>query len=66
MESFAWAPNSKRMVLVLRDPKPEEMEEAKEKAKDEAAGESGEKSSESKKNKTPWPHRGGPIRVQVG
>src|SRR5258708_7935829 len=51
VESFAWAPDSKRMVVVLRDPKPEEVEQAK----DEAAGESGEKSSESKKRKTPRP-----------
>jgi dipeptidyl aminopeptidase/acylaminoacyl peptidase len=57
VESFAWAPDSKRMVLVLRDPKPEEIEEAKEKDKeqDEAAGESEDKSSESKKSKTPRP-----------
>src|SRR3954466_5996462 len=27
VESFAWASDSKRMVLVLRDPKPEEIEE---------------------------------------
>ena len=55
VESFAWAPDSKRMVLVLRDPKPEEIEAAKEKVKGEAADESGDKSSESKKSKTPRP-----------
>jgi len=51
VEDFAWAPDSKRMVLVLRDPKPEEIEEAKEKSKDEAGGEG----TESKKSKTPRP-----------
>jgi dipeptidyl aminopeptidase/acylaminoacyl peptidase len=55
VKSFGWAPDSKRMVLVLQDPKPEEIEEAKEKAKDEAEDEEGKKSSESKKSKTPHP-----------
>ena len=55
VEDFAWAPNSKRVVLVLRDPKPEEIEEAKERSKDETDGEAAEKSSESKKTKTPRP-----------
>jgi len=55
VKSFAWCPDNKRMVLVLQDPKPEEIEEAKEKANDEAAGESGAKNSESKKSKTPQP-----------
>ena len=55
VEDFAWAPDAKRMVLVLRDPKPEEIEEAKEKTKDEAGGEAGEKSEGSKKGKTPPP-----------
>jgi len=31
VEDFEWAPDSKRLVVVLRDPKPEEIEEAKEK-----------------------------------
>jgi len=55
VEDFAWAPDAKRIVLVLQDPKPEEIEEAKEKTKDEAGGEAGEKSAESKKSKTPRP-----------
>jgi len=55
VEDFAWAPDSQRMVLVLRDPKPEEMEEARERTKDVAGGEAGEKSAGSKKNKTPPP-----------
>ncbi len=54
VEDFAWAPDSKRIVLVLRDPKPEEIEEAKEMAKDET-GEAAGKRSESKKSKTPRP-----------
>ena len=55
VEDFAWAPDAKRMVLVLRDPKPEEIEEARERTKDEASGEAGEKSQGSKKSKTPPP-----------
>ena len=55
VENFAWAPNSKQLVLVLRDPKPEEIEEAKERTKDETAGEAAEQRSGSKKSKTPRP-----------
>ena len=60
VEDFAWSPDSKRMALVLRDPKPEEIEEAKEKTKDEAGGDDADKggadkSTESKKSKTPRP-----------
>jgi dipeptidyl aminopeptidase/acylaminoacyl peptidase len=55
VDNFVWAPDSKRMVLVLRDPSPEEVEAAKEKAKDEAGGDAEEKSPESRKSKTPRP-----------
>src|SRR5262249_21783571 len=34
VDDFAWSPDSKRMVLLLRDPSPEELEEAKTKDKD--------------------------------
>ncbi|HZP63635.1 MAG TPA: S9 family peptidase [Terriglobales bacterium] len=53
VDEFAWSPDSKRMVLVLRDPKPEEIQEAKEHKGDEAS--SGEKTGESEKGKTPRP-----------
>ena len=56
VDSFEWAPDSKKMVLVLRDPKPEDIEEAKDKTKDGDADEGADKSSESKKSKTPRPH----------
>ncbi|HEV2400472.1 MAG TPA: S9 family peptidase [Candidatus Sulfotelmatobacter sp.] len=55
VEDFAWSPDSKQMALVLRDPKPEDIEEAKEK-KDDASGDAAEKSAESKKSKTPRPY----------
>jgi dipeptidyl aminopeptidase/acylaminoacyl peptidase len=55
VEDFAWAPDAKRMAVVLRDPKPEEIEEARERTKDEASGETEGKSAESKKSKTPQP-----------
>ena len=56
VEDFVWAPDAKRMVVVLRDPKPEEIEEARERTKDEAGGEAAEgKSTGLKKSKTPQP-----------
>jgi dipeptidyl aminopeptidase/acylaminoacyl peptidase len=55
VDDFAWSPDSKRIALVLRDPTPEEIEEAKEKTKDEAQGDTEEKDADSKKSKTPRP-----------
>jgi dipeptidyl aminopeptidase/acylaminoacyl peptidase len=55
VEDFSWSPDSKEMVLLLRDPKPEEIEEAKEKSKDDEGG-SADKRADSKKSKTPKPH----------
>jgi dipeptidyl aminopeptidase/acylaminoacyl peptidase len=46
VEFFAWSPDGKKMLLVLRDPKPEELEAKK-------AEEKGEK-VEKKKTKPPW------------
>jgi dipeptidyl aminopeptidase/acylaminoacyl peptidase len=37
VEDFAWSPDSRRLVLILRDPSPEELEEAKEKAAKDSA-----------------------------
>jgi dipeptidyl aminopeptidase/acylaminoacyl peptidase len=47
VDDFAWSPDSKRMVLVLQDPSPEELEDAKAKEKD--------KDAKSSKPKTPRP-----------
>ena len=47
VEDFAWSQDSRRLVLVLRDPKPEELEGAKEK-KDKPAG------KENPKTQKPW------------
>jgi len=53
VESFEWAPDSKRLVLVLRDPSPEELEatanKGKEDGEDKAAG-----SSKKSKAQRPW------------
>jgi dipeptidyl aminopeptidase/acylaminoacyl peptidase len=50
VDDFAWSPDSKRLVLVLRDPSPDELEEASSKTKPDSA------SSDSKeKSKTPHP-----------
>jgi dipeptidyl aminopeptidase/acylaminoacyl peptidase len=50
VEDFAWAPESKRLVLILRDPKPEELEAAKTKSKNRD-----EDKDQDKKGKTPKP-----------
>src|SRR5262249_30819556 len=52
VEDFAWAPDGKRLVLVLRDPKPEELEAAKPKDK-EKEGADKEKGKKAKAPK-PW------------
>jgi len=51
VDDFAWSPDSKRMVLVMRDPSPEDLQQAKN--KDKPQGE--EKSAAEKKPKTPAP-----------
>ena len=56
VDDFAWSPDSKRLVLVLRDPTPEELEEAKNKDKDKPGSESKDsKDAKPKKPKTPPP-----------
>jgi dipeptidyl aminopeptidase/acylaminoacyl peptidase len=49
VEDFAWSPDGKRLVLVLRDPSPEEVEAASTKAKDEDAGD-----KKKSKAQRPW------------
>ena len=56
VDDFAWSPDSKRMVLVLRDPSPEELEEAKAKEKEKPGIEAKDKPAKSDKPKTPRPH----------
>lgn len=53
VEDLAWAPDGKRLVLILRDPSPEEVEAASTKGKDE---ESTDRSAAPKKSKAqrPW------------
>jgi dipeptidyl aminopeptidase/acylaminoacyl peptidase len=50
VDDFEWSPQGQRLVLVLRDAKPEELEEAKTKEKGGA-----EKDKKAKKAKTPKP-----------
>jgi len=49
IDDFEWAPDGKRLVLVLRDPTPEELEAATKKAKD---GDDG--ADKKSKAQTPW------------
>jgi dipeptidyl aminopeptidase/acylaminoacyl peptidase len=49
VDDFAWSPDGRRLVLVLRDPSPEELEAAKD--KDEKAGAEKEKKPKTQK---PW------------
>ncbi|HWZ41891.1 MAG TPA: S9 family peptidase [Candidatus Saccharimonadales bacterium] len=57
VDDFAWSPDSKRLALVLRDPTPEELEEAKTKEKDKEKPGSSDKGKDDKpkKPKTPPP-----------
>jgi len=60
VNDFAWSSDSKRLVLVLRDPTPEELAEAKTKDKDKPEGADKDKEKDSKdakpkKPKTPPP-----------
>lgn len=55
VDDFAWSPDSKRMVLVLQDPSPEEIQEAKAKEKEKPGGESKDNEGKSGTPKTPRP-----------
>ena len=54
VDDFAWSPDGKRLVLVLQDPSPEDLAEAKDKDKDKDKP-GGDKDAKSKKPKTPRP-----------
>jgi dipeptidyl aminopeptidase/acylaminoacyl peptidase len=51
VESFVWSPDGHRLVLVLRDASPEELEAAKDKDKEESSKETKEKKAKTQK---PW------------
>ncbi len=57
VDDFAWSPDSKRLVLILQDPSPEELDEAKAKEKDKPGSSDRDKDKEAtaKKPKTPPP-----------
>jgi dipeptidyl aminopeptidase/acylaminoacyl peptidase len=58
VDDFAWSPDSKRLVLILRDPTPEELADAKTKEKDKdkpGSDKDKEKDAKPKKPKTPPP-----------
>jgi dipeptidyl aminopeptidase/acylaminoacyl peptidase len=52
VKDFVWSPDSKRIVLVLQDPSPEELDAAKEKAKEESEGK--EIKDKKRKAQRPW------------
>ena len=54
VNDFAWSPDSKRLVLLLKDPSPEELEEAKTKVKEKPDSEAKDE-AKSRKPKTPRP-----------
>src|SRR6266852_7976209 len=53
VDDFAWSPDARRLVLVLRDPSPEELEAAKDKDKDKDEKAVAEKEKKPKTQK-PW------------
>jgi dipeptidyl aminopeptidase/acylaminoacyl peptidase len=55
VDDFAWSPDSKRLVLILQDPSPEELDEAKAKEKDKPGSGDKDKDAKPKKPKTPPP-----------
>jgi dipeptidyl aminopeptidase/acylaminoacyl peptidase len=55
VDDFAWSPDSKQLILILRDPSPEELEEAKAKDKDKPGSSDKDKDAKPKKPKTPPP-----------
>src|SRR6202050_864916 len=57
VQDFAWSPDSKRLVLILQDPSPEELDEAKAKEKDKPGNSDKDKDKDAKpkKPKTPPP-----------
>jgi dipeptidyl aminopeptidase/acylaminoacyl peptidase len=53
VDDFAWSPDSKRLVIVLRDPTPEELEDAKAKEKDKPAAPDADKDRDKNKDAKP-------------
>jgi dipeptidyl aminopeptidase/acylaminoacyl peptidase len=56
VDDFSWSPDSRHLVLVLRDPSPEELEAAKDKTtKDDKDSDSSDKDTDKKpKTQRPW------------
>ena len=55
VNDYAWSPDSKRLMLILRDPSPQELQEAKEKEKEKPGSSEKDKAATPKKPKTPPP-----------
>jgi dipeptidyl aminopeptidase/acylaminoacyl peptidase len=53
VDDFAWSPDSKRLVLILQDPSPEELAEAKAKDKDKPGSSDKDKDNEKDKSAKP-------------
>src|SRR5277367_5014930 len=53
VDDFFWSPDGRRMALVLRDPSPEELEEAKDKDKDKEKGDDSAEKGKKKKTERP-------------
>ncbi len=55
VDDFDWSPDSKRLILILRDPSPEELDEAKTKEKEMPGSSDKDKSKDAKPKKTKTP-----------
>jgi len=54
VEDFFWSPDGRRVALILRDPSPEELEEAKNKDKDKDKEDDSAEKGKKKKAEKPW------------
>jgi dipeptidyl aminopeptidase/acylaminoacyl peptidase len=54
VKSFVWSPDGKRLVLLLQDPSPEELEAAATKGKEEGEATAGNSSVKKSKTQRPW------------
>ena len=53
VDDVAWSPDGRRLVVVLRDPSPEELDEARDRAKDQKDDQDSDEKAAKEKRKKP-------------